>query len=331
MKARTCIRWISAALGLLLAATGTLHAADVQGSVDHPLIPRYQGSEIVAHDAAAFDRHTFARAPITRGGGFEGNPDSALTVEGKRSTIVYRAPEQRSPLEVLRNYEAALADAGFELIFKCAQEQCGRHAFNDTLMKGSPYYTRFGGYYEDHGYLLTRLARADEGDVIASVYVVQNMGGGADARRAMVKLDVLEQEPMEQRMVTLKVAEMDTALGTEGRVAVYGLLFDTDKDTMRPDSRPQLDEIAALLASQPGLKVLIVGHTDAQGALAYNQDLSQRRARSVVNALARDYGVDAARLTPVGVGMAAPVASNRNDAGRARNRRVELVDLSTGN
>lgn len=75
--------------------------------------------------------------------------------------------------------------------------------------------------------------------------------------------------------------------------------------------------------------MLIVGHTDAKGALDYNRDLSQRRARSIVEALARDYGIERARLTPLGVGMAAPVATNRTDQGRALNRRVELVDVGS--
>jgi outer membrane protein OmpA-like peptidoglycan-associated protein len=132
---------------------------------------------------------------------------------------------------------------------------------------------------------------------------------------------------MEERMVVVDSSAMQRELGAEGRVAIYGILFDFDKDTMRPDSKPQLDEIAKLLRDSPGLRVLIVGHTDGKGSMEYNQQLSQRRARSVVDALVRDYGIDAKRLTPLGVGMAAPVATNRTDAGRSRNRRVELVEV----
>ena len=315
--------------GLVLALAGlsgpAVLAADLQGSADHSLIPRYEGSEIIAYGSEAFDRHSFAQAPIRKAGGFEGNPEAVLSAEGKLTTLVYRAPAARSPLEILRNYEQALDAAGFETLFSCVQAQCGGYEFNTTLIPLGPYSTLFNGYHDGHGYLLVRLPRP-EGDVIASAYVVKNMGGGINRERALLKLNVLELKPMEERMVTLKAAEMDSALGIEGKVALYGLLFDTDKDSMRPDSRPQLDEIAALLQAQPDLRVLIVGHTDAQGSLAYNQDLSQRRARSIVSTLVRDYGIDAGRLTPLGVGMAAPVASNRNEAGRARNRRVELVD-----
>ncbi|MCZ2103004.1 MAG: hypothetical protein OZ923_03600 [Comamonadaceae bacterium] len=72
-----------------------LHAADLEGSADHPLVPRYEGSEIIHYSASAFARHTFAQAAIKKGGGFGGNPDAALSAEGKLTTIVYRAPQSR--------------------------------------------------------------------------------------------------------------------------------------------------------------------------------------------------------------------------------------------
>ncbi len=80
----------------------------------------------------------------------------------------------------------------------------------------------------------------------------------------------------------------------------------------------------AFLKANPALKVLVVGHTDTRGDLVYNQGLSERRASAVVEALAQR-GIARDRLTPIGVGMAAPVASNDTEEGRAKNRRVELV------
>ncbi|MCB1508545.1 MAG: OmpA family protein, partial [Hyphomicrobiaceae bacterium] len=74
------------------------------------------------------------------------------------------------------------------------------------------------------------------------------------------------------------------------------------------------------------LNVLIVGHTDGRGAFDYNLSLSQRRAQSVVDAVVRGFGIPASRMTPAGAGMVAPVASNRTEEGRARNRRVEIVE-----
>jgi outer membrane protein OmpA-like peptidoglycan-associated protein len=74
------------------------------------------------------------------------------------------------------------------------------------------------------------------------------------------------------------------------------------------------------------MKVLVVGHTDNVGTFAFNTDLSQRRAAAVVNALATRFAIPRDRLTPFGVSFGAPVASNRTEEGRAKNRRVELVE-----
>lgn len=303
-----------------------VYAADAKGSNDHSLIPRYEGSQIVAYDTQAYTQKEFARAPVKRSGGLEKNPDAAFELEGKLTSITYRAPEDRSALEVARNYQAALEEAGFSMVYSCSRAECGGRSFNHAMSPRN-YYMGFGEYHADQQYMFARLQRA-EGDVYASVYVVLNKaGGGPDRDRSMVQVDVIELEPMENRMVVLKAEEMNTDLATEGRVALYGILFDLDKDSMRPDSKPQLEEMAKLLKASPSLQVLIVGHTDAQGDMQYNRDLSMRRARSVVKALAEQHGIAAQRMTPEGVGMASPVASNRTEEGRAKNRRVEIVDL----
>ncbi|WP_367945885.1 OmpA family protein [Aquamicrobium sp.] len=104
------------------------------------------------------------------------------------------------------------------------------------------------------------------------------------------------------------------------------MFFDFDSATIQAESREQIDQLGQLLAGAGALQVLIVGHTDGQGAFDYNLTLSQRRAQAVVDALVRDYGIAASRLTPAGAGMVSPVASNRTEEGRAQNRRVEIVE-----
>ena len=126
-------------------------------------------------------------------------------------------------------------------------------------------------------------------------------------------------------MVTVDAPEMARSIEANGSVALDGILFDFDQATLRPESASALKEIAALLASQPDLRLLVVGHTDTAGSFDYNRALSQRRAKALVTALVRDYGADDAHLFPVGVGFAAPVASNATEDGRVINRRVELV------
>jgi outer membrane protein OmpA-like peptidoglycan-associated protein len=313
------------AIIICLFGIGVANAADVAGSADHPLIPRYEGSEIVSYDAEEFTDYRLMVAKAAVYGGLDKNLDATLPLEGKVTRLSYRAPADRSVLEVFRNYENALKAAGFETVFTCEKDACGGRNFNHTIAAGK-LYSLYGEYQAEQRYLAAKLSRP-EGDVYAAVYAVMNKaGGGPNANRTMVQVDVVELKPMEEKMVVLDAGALQSEIATEGRVAVYGILFDFDKADIRPDSKPQLQEIAALLKDSPELKVLIVGHTDAKGALDYNRDLSLRRAKSVVEALASGYGIDTGRLTAVGVGMAAPVATNRTEEGRSKNRRVEIVE-----
>ncbi|MFQ5458301.1 MAG: DUF4892 domain-containing protein [Myxococcota bacterium] len=314
------------ALGILLSIgliAGTASGRDIQGSSDHPLISRYAGSEITGYAWKEFDEYALLIRKATKYGGKSKNLDATTPLEGKVTRITYRAPADRSTLEVFRNYENALAGANFETLFNCAKEACGGRNFNHAVV---PYDLVFGDYYADQRYLAAKLPR-EEGDVYVSLYVVHNRaGGGANANRVQVQLDVIETRPMEGGMVTIDADAMAKGIGAEGHVALYGIHFDTDKAVIKPASKPALIEIAKLLKADPGLELLVVGHTDNVGKPAYNLGLSQRRAEAVVQALVTDHGIAAARLTPSGAGLMAPVASNRTEEGRALNRRVELVE-----
>jgi outer membrane protein OmpA-like peptidoglycan-associated protein len=125
--------------------------------------------------------------------------------------------------------------------------------------------------------------------------------------------------------VVANAAALFGGLTGSGHVVVPGILFDTGKADVKPESAPALDEVAKLLKQNPTLKVYVVGHTDNVGLLAANVALSQRRAASVVLALTTKYGISAIRLTAYGDGPYAPVASNDTEDGRTLNRRVELV------
>jgi OOP family OmpA-OmpF porin len=108
-------------------------------------------------------------------------------------------------------------------------------------------------------------------------------------------------------------------------VALYGVFFDFNKSTLQPASDAVLLQVADLLAKDKSLKIEVQGHTDNVGGDAYNQTLSEARARAVADWLAR-HGVAAARLSARGYGKTKPVADNNNDEGRAKNRRVEIAD-----
>jgi OmpA-OmpF porin, OOP family len=140
-----------------------------------------------------------------------------------------------------------------------------------------------------------------------------------------VVLHVIEPRPMDNAMVTVDAARMESDIAASGRVTLYGIHFDTDSAVVKPESDAALKEIAALIQREPGLKFYIVGHTDTQGGYDYNLGLSTRRSRAVMQALASRFGIAPDRMHAAGVGFLSPVATNATDEGRARNRRVELV------
>jgi outer membrane protein OmpA-like peptidoglycan-associated protein len=144
--------------------------------------------------------------------------------------------------------------------------------------------------------------------------------------RTIAVVDIIEGKAREQKMITVTSAEMAKEISSSGSVALYGIYFDFNKADLKAESEPALAEIAKLLKSNAALKLLVVGHTDRVGTLAFNMDLSQRRAAAVVNALVTKYQTAQSRLTPLGVAFASPVASNAAEEGRAKNRRVELVE-----
>ncbi len=136
-------------------------------------------------------------------------------------------------------------------------------------------------------------------------------------------------KPTDKVMITnFRLAEggkdVKSALDTDGRIVTHGILFDTGKDTIKPESLPTLKMILALLNDAPDLKFSIEGHTDNQGNKGINQPLSEKRAEAVKNWLAGK-GIDPSRLATQGFGDTKPIDSNKDPEGRANNRRVEFV------
>jgi len=288
----------------LAAAPAAAQPKDVDGSKDSPLVSRYPGSVIDNYKVRQFDEFNFPVGAVTP----QGSP-KLLHLEGKITRIAYVNPKDRSPLEIYRNYESALKRAGFETVFTCSGDACGLARFRITSDWVDQWYG--AGHYQFSG-KMTR----PEGDLYVSLHV----GSGE------TDLDIVEVKPMEGGLVTVDAAALKGDIGKSGHVAVYGIYFDTAKADIKPESAPALQEIGKLLQQDPKLKLYVVGHTDNVGELQMNMDLSRRRADSVLKALTATYGVAPDRLQAYGSGPLAPVTSNRDEAGRAKNRRVELVE-----
>jgi outer membrane protein OmpA-like peptidoglycan-associated protein len=139
-------------------------------------------------------------------------------------------------------------------------------------------------------------------------------------------VDIVEVERAETGLVAVDPEAIGRDLEEKGRVVLDGLYFDFDSPTLQPRSAEALGNIAGYLDANPERTFYVVGHTDSRGSLGYNRELSQARAQAVVDALVNDHGIARERLDAAGVGPLVPVFSNADDAGRERNRRVELVE-----
>jgi len=281
-----------------------VHAQDVQGSKDHPLISRYPGSTIDDYSQKAYDEYTL---PLGKMGA--GEIEKSQHLEGKFTRIHYLISSGRSTLEVMRNYQDALQRAGFQTLFTCALAQCGTGYFEGVT-------GWCGGCSARH--VTAKLSRP-EGDVYVSVHVEQE--GDHD----WAEIVIVEVKPMESGLVTVNAASLANDITRTGHASVYGIYFDTGKADVKPESDATLKEIATLLQQNPSLKLYVVGHTDNQGNFDSNIDLSRKRGDAVLAALTTKYGASAVKLRAAGDGPTAPVASNDTEEGRSKNRRVELV------
>jgi OmpA-OmpF porin, OOP family len=138
-------------------------------------------------------------------------------------------------------------------------------------------------------------------------------------------LRIVEKKAMVQQ-IEADASSMAQNINQTGKVALYGIYFDFNKADVKPESEPTMEEIAKLMQQNPVMKLHVVGHTDNVGDLHYNIKLSRTRAEAVVKALTSKHGIGANRLNANGIGPLAPLTSNKTEDGRAKNRRVELVE-----
>jgi len=286
---------------------GVALGADKPGCADHPAVSRFAGAELLACKTLDYAEAAFPPANPT--GSAQGDKAAAQKAAGTLTALVYHAPAGKTVPEVFLNYRQALQDAGFSIL---AQREGGYGAVWNVIGQNPA-----RANVQPDRYLYAR-----KDGLAVSVAVGIDQG---DRRRVGVDLRVIEEKPLETGQVLVSAANLKQGIASAGKIALYGIYFDTGKADVKPESKPQLAEIAKLLTADPKLSVFVVGHTDNQGTLAVNQDLSKRRAEAVVASLVQEHAVAPARLTAAGVGPLAPVASNSDEAGRAKNRRTEIV------
>lgn len=270
---------------IVLAVSFVDAQTDLKNSSDYPLLERLPNYHIVKYVENEFDMYPFYY-------------DRKKNMhEGKKYIIEYKhnnwnEKEFKFPtrLQVLRNYSNAIKNSGGKILFEKSNGEKGYYSF-----------------------------KTKDGKVIwVEVKSLVTTSG------KKYKLTIIEEGKMRQD-VKINADLIKNALELDGRIAIYGIYFDTGKSIVKEDSEPALIEIAKFLKDNPDINCWVVGHTDSNGSFQINSQLSLKRAKAVRDLLIKKYNVAEHRLFAEGVGPLAPVASNSNADGQQKNRRVELV------
>ncbi len=270
---------------LVNALAMSAQRADKPGSKDYDLLSRMPDYFIMNYWDYQFDAHTFK---ISK--------DQEESIEGRKIVIRYehqnandRDVKKPSYLQILRNYSFAIEEAGGEILFEHRNS--------------------------DYGYYFFKTPEGKE--VWVEITTAPDIG-----RR--YTLTIVEREPIQQDIV-IEADLIKEKIQLEGRIAIYGIYFDTGKSDIKPESKESMDQIAEFLKNNPEINCWVVGHTDSDGSFEINSELSLKRAEAVAAYLIGNYSISKERLFAQGVGPLAPVSTNDTEEGKKLNRRVELV------
>lgn len=264
-------------------SVSTFAQQDAEGTKDHPMFPNRMTNYVRSESTTNFDAVDFN---LAEGG------SKIISKEGTKTLIRYdfnaeSGLSKPSPLQILRNYEAAVKKTGGETQYLNASEGMGVYKI---VKPGS------------------------------EVWVKIEMGGSDN--NDFYFLTVLEIEAMKQEITS---NDMLTALNTDGHIALY-INFETGKSDIKSESQKTIEQIVEMLKSNPALKISVEGHTDNVGTPASNQTLSENRAKAVMDAIITE-GIDKTRLSSKGWGQTKPIAENKTEDNKAKNRRVEIVKI----
>lgn len=282
-------RWLG--LAGWCACLSVLAPAGAAEYKDHPLLSGVAGFEISEKSEKPFDAVEIKPADVSQEKGSVYAGPTSFEGRVTRLTYVSKIGVDSSIVEVYRNYVAAI-------------EKLGGRALNTPPKGGSL-------SYSEHVFQIPRPGKAP---------VTVQLKFPYNASRYY--LTIIEPQAMVQ---SVKAGDLAREIATDGWATLY-INFDTNKSELKEDGEAAVKEIAVLLKQQPTLRISIEGHTDNVGDAQANRRLSQARAEAVLAAV-KAQGIDAKRLAAKGQGADIPIADNRKEDGRAKNRRVELVKL----
>ncbi|MGY6534368.1 MAG: OmpA family protein [Pararhodobacter sp.] len=348
-KAVVCQRFPSTvplALTVLFSLMLALVAAPVQaqraieGASPHPAVPLPPGGYITRDEFVDFATIEFPTGPHARN-----QEQPVISVEGAHLRQEYTIDgTEIAALRLYRTYLQHLEGQGYEIVFAGIGQELSERRSVDFLARNI--FAAQPSSSSEAGYILGR--NADESQYVAVSFFVRQgnnriMVNVVDVEE-LETLDLLAPEPQPEpqseaqpepeaqspqttEAVQQTAEELESGLVADGRVVVDAILFAFDSDEVLPESARALETVAGLMQENTGLSLLVVGHTDAVGSFDYNLRLSLSRASAVVDWLATRHGIARDRLRPAGAGPMSPITTNRTEAGRSLNRRVELVEV----
>lgn len=310
-KSRKLKIFVSIFLYLFVLQFVVAQKSDAEGSMDHPLLTRFNQSYIYDYEETSFDVYT-----IVTGGMEDSKFSSTQEVEGRIYRIFYSLPtDAGSSYEIYSNYMNALKSHGATILFSCKNVgECGKYFWDE--LRGVDKKLLLPAYYgEEMAYIAAKFSKDGKGYYLT---VIPGYGLGEQGYH----ITVVEVQEMDQQ---INLEGIEKAMLDQGKVSLYGILFDTGSDKLKESSFTEVDLIAQYLKKNKDKKVYVVGHTDNTGSYQNNMELSERRAAALNKVLVSKYGISENRLTAAGVGPLSPESKNTTDEGRQKNRRVEIV------
>ncbi len=297
---------------LIVAMLIALISGNLFAEKEIDIVPTYPGSSCYHDDKIGYEEF-FVGVGQTSDGKAE-----IRKVEGYIRHRFCYVPSGRSQLEIIKNYEEAVLKNGGSVFSTLNKKECVK-AF---MKKGHPkhYQTKYE-YMQLPSYAgkyFSGIIPTDTVDYYVCVVTAKVDG------KVVYSLVTIETKPMDKGMISLE--NLDAGLVTKGHIAIYDIYFETGKSEIKGESYDALKTIAEYLNTHTDKQYLVVGHTDNVGDFEANIKLSNVRANAVVDRLIVNHSVNKEQLKSYGVGPAAPVSSNSTDEGKAKNRRVEIVE-----
>ncbi len=300
---------------------------DIEGSRDYPTISRFEGAIIEFYKETKWASY---KLPVSEKGTIDwGKP---MSLEGKVTRIQYTVSKENNSEFVLHNYKAGFKQSGYDIMIAIANEELGvsgrPHQWTEMYYVSGGYYNGIGNekfglgfqwpiWNNNQSFIVAR-GHEDDKDIYAIIYTI------VDANHTLITQDVIEVEAVETGLVSVDNISSDITM--KGHIAIYGIHFEIGKSILKPESTEALKTIADYINTNSNKGFFIVGHTDNTGDFSANMTLSEDRAKSVMTELTTKYNIKTDQLKAFGVSSLVPVTSNMTEEGKAKNRRVEIVE-----